>query len=63
MIPIIDTHQHLVYREQASYSWTKDIPPLAQNNFTLENYKNLTADLGIASTIFMETGVDDECEN
>ena len=60
MIPIIDTHQHLVYREQASYSWTKDIPPLAQNNFTLENYKNLTADLGIASTIFMEAGVDDE---
>ena len=60
MIPIIDTHQHLVYREQASYSWTKDIPPLAQNNFTLESYKNLTADLGIASTIFMETGVDDE---
>jgi len=60
MIPIIDTHQHLVYRDQASYSWTKDIPPLAQNNFTLENYKNLTADLGIASTIFMEAGVDDE---
>ena len=60
MISIIDTHQHLVYRDQASYSWTKDIPLLAQNNFTLESYKNLTADLGIASTIFMEAGVDDE---
>ena len=22
---LLDTHQHLIYRDQASYSWTKDI--------------------------------------
>ena len=60
MIPLIDTHQHLVYRNQASYGWTKDIPPLAEDNFTLANYKNLTDDLGVGGTLFMETGVDDE---
>ena len=60
MIPLIDTHQHLIYRDQASYSWTKDIPPLSEVNFTLENYKELTANLGVKSTIFMEAGVDDE---
>ena len=60
MISLIDTHQHLVYRNQASYGWTKDIPPLAEDNFTLANYKNLTDDLGVGGTLFMETGVDDE---
>jgi len=60
MIPLIDTHQHLIYRDQISYTWTKDIPPLAEPNFTLEDYKKLTANLGVGSTIFMETGVDDD---
>jgi len=60
MIPLIDTHQHLIYRDQISYAWTKDIPPLAEPNFTLEDYKKLTTNLGVALTIFMETGVDDE---
>jgi predicted TIM-barrel fold metal-dependent hydrolase len=60
MISLIDTHQHLVYRNKITYSWTKDIPPLAVDNFTLENYKDITQDLGIGGTLFMETGVDDE---
>ena len=59
MISLLDTHQHLVYREKASYGWTKDIPPLAEGNFTLDDYKTLTEGLGIGCTIFMETGVDD----
>ena len=59
MISLLDTHQHLVYREKASYGWTKDIPPLAEGNFTLDDYKTLTEGLGIGSTLFMETGVDD----
>ena len=58
MIPLLDTHQHLVYRDIASYGWTKDIPPLAKDNFVLENYKNLTEGFGIGGTLFMETGVD-----
>ena len=59
MIPLFDTHQHLVYREKASYGWTKDIPPLSENNFTIDDYKKLTDGLGVGGTLFMETGVDD----
>ena len=59
MISLLDTHQHLVYREKASYGWTKDISPLAEGNFTLDDYKTLTEGLGIGGTLFMETGVDD----
>ena len=42
MIKLLDTHQHLVYRDVAGYSWAKDIPPLAEDNFTVEDYLNLT---------------------
>ena len=59
MIPLLDTHQHLVYRNEANYSWTKDIPPLATEDFTVDSYLSLTKDLGIGGTLFMETGVDD----
>ena len=59
MIPLLDTHMHLVYRDKASYGWTKDIPPLAKDNFKLESYNTLTEGLGIGGTLFMETGVDD----
>ena len=59
MIKLLDTHQHLVYRDVANYSWAKDIPPLATDNFTVENYLELTEGLGIGGTLFMETGVDD----
>ena len=59
MISLLDTHQHLVYREKASYGWTKDIPLLAEGNFTLDDYKTLTEGLDIGGTLFMETGVDD----
>ena len=59
MIKLLDTHQHLVYRDVAGYSWAKDIPPLAEDNFTVGDYLNLTEGLGIGGTLFMETGVDD----
>ena len=59
MISLLDTHQHIVYREKASYGWTKDIPLLAEENFILDDYKTLTEGLGIGGTLFMETGVDD----
>ena len=60
MLSLLDTHQHLLYRNEASYSWTNDIPPLAKNNFTLDDYKNLTKELGVAGTLFMEAGADDD---
>jgi predicted TIM-barrel fold metal-dependent hydrolase len=59
MIGLIDTHQHLVYPDAAGYSWTKGIPVLAKNAFTLADYQALTEGLGIEATLFMETAVDD----
>ena len=61
MIPLLDTHMHLVYRDKVSYGWTKDIPPLAKDNFLLEDYKSLTEGLGIGGSIFMETAADEPC--
>ena len=45
MIKLLDTHQHLVYRDIAGYSWAKDIPPLAEDNFTVGDYLKLTEGL------------------
>ena len=55
----IDTHLHLIYRDRLGYSWTSGIPPLATGDFTLADYGALTAGLGVAGSVFMETGVDD----
>ena len=59
MFKLLDTHQHLVYREVADYSWTNDIPVLSKDNFTIEDYISLTKGFGVDGTLFMETGVDD----
>jgi len=59
MIPLIDTHQHLIYPDVAGYGWAAGIPALADRAFTIADYGELTRDLGIAGTLFMETAVDD----
>ncbi len=59
MLSLLDTHQHLIYRDEATYSWTENISPLAESNFTLDDYKNLTNNLGVSGTLFMEAGADD----
>ena len=56
---LIDTHQHLIYRKEATYSWAKDIPALSQSDFTVQDYQNLTKDFNIIGTLFMECAVDD----
>jgi predicted TIM-barrel fold metal-dependent hydrolase len=56
---LIDTHQHLIYRDRLGYGWTVGILPLASGDFTLADYAALTAGHGVAGSIFMETGVDD----
>lgn len=56
---LIDTHQHLIYRQSLGYGWTKGIPALATGDFSLQDYAALTAGQGIAGSIFMECGVDD----
>jgi predicted TIM-barrel fold metal-dependent hydrolase len=59
MIPLFDTHQHLIYPDVAGYAWTAGIPVLADRSFTLEAYRRLTHGLGICGSIFMESGADD----
>jgi predicted TIM-barrel fold metal-dependent hydrolase len=59
MIPLLDTHQHLIYPDRAGYQWTDDIPALAHRAFHLGQYRELTGGAGIGGSIFMEAGVDD----
>ena len=59
MIPLLDTHQHLIIRSKANYSWTKEIPSLATDDFSQEKYTEITSYFGIAGSIFMESAVDD----
>ena len=56
---LIDTHQHLIWRNRLGYGWTAGIPALAEGDFTPEDYQAQTKGQGIAGTIFMECGVDD----
>ena len=56
---IIDTHQHLIYPEQFSYPWCKDIPALAGKPFRLEEYRAAAHGTGISQTLFMDAGVDE----
>ncbi len=58
MIPLFDTHQHLVYPDVATYRWTETIPPLAARAFTIDDYLRQTADAGITGSLFMEADVD-----
>jgi len=58
-VNLIDTHQHLIYRDRLGYGWTNGIPALASGDFTLAKYRGLTDGAGVVGSIFMETGVDD----
>ena len=58
-IPIIDTHQHLIYPERYSYSWTAGIPQLGGKAFRYDDYLTAIEGTGVRRTIFMESGADD----
>jgi predicted TIM-barrel fold metal-dependent hydrolase len=58
-IPIIDTHQHLIYPDQWPYSWTAGIAQLAGKAFRYTDYQQAIAGTGISQAIFMETAPDD----
>ncbi len=58
-IPILDTHQHLIYPEKYPYSWTVDIPALAGKAFRYDDYLRAIEGTGVSGTIFMESGADD----
>lgn len=53
---MIDTHQHLLYRNDFEYPWTAEFPPLLEN-FRLEEYRLATRGTPIQQTIFMEVDV------
>jgi len=57
-VDLIDTHQHLIYQNVATYGWAKDLPAL-QSDFTVKDYQDLTNDYNIIGTLFMECAVDD----
>jgi predicted TIM-barrel fold metal-dependent hydrolase len=58
-IPILDTHQHLIYPEKHGYSWTAGFPQLAGKAFRFDDYLNAIGGTGITRTVFMESGTDD----
>ncbi|MFZ0745318.1 MAG: amidohydrolase [Terracidiphilus sp.] len=58
-IPIIDTHQHLIYPGTGPYSWTHGLDALDGKPFPLEEYRQLAQPAGIVGSIFMETSPDD----
>lgn len=56
---LIDTHQHLIWRDRLGYGWTAGIPALAEGDFLPETFRAETHGLGVTGALFMETGVDD----
>ena len=58
-IPILDTHQHLIYPNKYPYSWTNGLSPLEGNAFHLEDYLTAIEGSGITRTIYMEASPDD----
>ena len=61
MFPLLDTHQHLIYPEIASYGWTQNSPLLKGKPFTLQDYQAAAQGLTIQSSLFMEVAVDEPC--
>src|SRR5262249_10861549 len=59
LIPLVDTHQHLVYADRFPYSWTDGIPALAGRSFTYDVYVRMIESLAVAAAVFMETAPDD----
>jgi predicted TIM-barrel fold metal-dependent hydrolase len=57
MIPILDTHLHLLYQKHFSYLWCKDLPALNQD-FHWEEYQELIQGHGVGGSLFMEVDVE-----
>lgn len=59
MVHLIDTHQHLLYRDRLSYAWSDSLPVLAGRDFTVADYQKLTEGHDVAASIFMEVDAGD----
>lgn len=53
---IIDTHLHLIYRQELSYPWLAGTPPL-NADFPLDEYTRQARRLGISGALHMEVDV------
>lgn len=49
-----------MYPDRFRYSWMESVPALSTGHFTLPDYRAEAAGAGVAKTLFMEAGVDDE---
>ena len=58
---LIDTHQHLILRDDLRYGWTEAVPALAGRDFAPLDYSAEVAGLGVIGSIFMESGVEAAC--
>jgi len=54
-VPILDTHQHLIYADRLRYAIAETVPALAGRSFRYSDYLAAIEGTGIASTLFMET--------
>ena len=59
MIPLLDTHQHLLLSDRLTYAWADRHTALADRAFTLDDYLALTEGRGISASLFMEADADD----
>ncbi|MGB1261124.1 MAG: amidohydrolase, partial [Akkermansiaceae bacterium] len=56
MIPILDTHAHMLYLDKFSYPWCEQVSEL-NKEFVLDDYMKLTDSKGVGGSIFMEADV------
>lgn len=54
VIPLLDTHQHLILPDRLAYGWVEGAPALRGRTFDLAVYRVLTGGAGIGGTLFME---------
>jgi predicted TIM-barrel fold metal-dependent hydrolase len=58
-VPILDTHQHLIYADRLRYKVAEKVPALAHRSFHYTDYLQAISGTGIEATIFMETTPDE----
>lgn len=56
---LIDCHLHLIDRTRARHGWTREVPPLRDRDFLLDEAQALYGG-DVAGSIFMEVDVDEE---
>jgi predicted TIM-barrel fold metal-dependent hydrolase len=63
VIPIVDTHLHLIHPDRLPYEWTAGIPQLAGRTFDYDAYLAAGEGCGITSAVFVEATTADPAEH